>query len=787
MPKHKKSPVTAPLTTPTKRSFSHIYLILAGLLLLVTLGIWLFLQRSTPQAVIAPATVATPQAAKPITTPASFVDETQCQGCHSEQVKDWQGSHHQMAMLPAANGNVLGNFNAVTFKGEAETTRFTQRDGAYWINTPGPDGKAADFKVAYTFGIEPLQQYLIEMPGGRLQASGVAWDTQKNQWFELYPGQKIDFKDDLHWSKPTQNANFMCVECHTTDFKRNFDAKTNSFASHWQSLGVGCQSCHGPASKHLEWSATKKPAKDQETAKGFDVSLLKTNATTQVETCARCHARRAPLGDGFQHKNRLMDDYLPSALTRELYEIDGKIKEEVFEYGSFTQSKMFAKGVTCTDCHNPHSNELKAPGNGVCLQCHNPSGKPAREGIDGSGLQAKNYDSPEHHKHKVGQAGSQCVDCHMPGKLYMVNDYRHDHSFSIPNPAHVSKLGSTDACLGCHRETSSSKVAQQFKLWYGETAVHDGGYADALHQARNGLPGAARMLKQQLERTDLPAIRRATLLAELPNYPSQRSLELAAVALNNSAPQVREAAIDVVSVLSPAQQQIGLLTPRLSDPVRAVRIAAAWQLAQLPEQDRAPIAKLWQPVIREYEDVQNSLKERAEANLNLAMLYQNTGRITLAEPALRDALLRNPDFLPAVVTLVQLLDAQGRTNEARQLLEENLARHPDAALLQHTQGLALVRRGEPDKALLALRKAAQLAPENPQFSFVLAIALHDSGQQEAARKQLEDLLKRQPTNRNARLALISYWHEAGQMQEVQVLQAELEQQNPDDPELQQTR
>lgn len=768
-------------------SFSRLHLTLAGLLLLLPLGIFLFLQRDAAPAAPTPLSVPAAQALKPIATPSIFVAEAQCQGCHSKQVKDWQGSHHQMAMLPASSANVLGDFKGATFKGEAETTRFSQRDGAYWINTPGPDGKTADFKVAYTFGVEPLQQYLIEMPGGRLQASGVAWDTQKSQWFELYPGQRVDVKDDLHWSKPSQNANFMCVECHTTDFKRNFETKTNSFASHWQSLGVGCQSCHGPASGHLQWSAASTSVQGQDSAKGFDLPLLNKNATTQVETCGRCHARRAPLDDGFQHKNRLMDDYLPSALTHELYEIDGKINDEVFEYGSFTQSKMFAKGVTCSDCHNPHSNALKAPDNGVCLQCHNPSGKPARPGVDGSGLHAKNYDSSAHHKHKAGQAGSQCVDCHMPGKLYMVNDLRHDHSFSIPDPAHALQLGSTDACLDCHSATASSQVAQQFKRWYGETVVRDGGYADALHRARNGLPGAARGLKQQLERSDLAAIRRATLLLELPNYPSQHALGLAAIALNDPAPQVREAAIAVVASLSPARQLLGLLTPRLSDPVRAVRIAAAWQLAQLPEQARAPIAKLWQPAIREYEEVQSSLKERPEASLNLAMLYQNSGRMPQVEPELRDTLQRAPDFLPALVALIQLLDAQGRSNEAIQLLEEQLVRHPDAALLHHSRGLALVRRGERDKALSALRKAAQLAPENPLFSYVLAIALHDSGQQEAVRKQLEGLLKRQPTQRDARMALIGYWHEAGQMQKAQELLTELEQQNPHDPALQQSR
>ncbi len=781
MPKYpNKRPPATPPSGPDAPA-RPLALIIFAVILLVTLPIWLYRQHATPPA--APDTVSpaalTSEKGQP---PASFVDEAQCQGCHSEQSKAWSGSHHQMAMLPASAEHVRGNFNNATFSGEAETSRFTHRDGAFWINTPGPDGKPADFKVAYTFGVEPLQQYLLEMPGGRLQASGVAWDTQKQRWFELYPGEKMNFRDDLHWSKAAQNANFMCVDCHTTGFKRNFNATTNTFASTWNNLGVGCQSCHGPASRHLEWSAGKNLNK-QQPDKGFGMALGSRDAIAQVETCGRCHSRRAPLGDGDTASTRLMDDYVPANLTAELYQVDGKIKDEVFEYGSFAQSKMFSKGVTCTDCHNPHSNQLKAPGNGVCLQCHNTAGKASRAGIDAAGLKAKDYEAPAHTRHKAGQPGSNCVDCHMPGKLYMVNDYRHDHSLSIPDPAHSARLGSTDACTACHT-TASNKVAEQFRIWYGNTPVKDGGYGDALFAARHGSPGAARMLMQQLARTDLPAIRRATVLSQLPTYPSQRAMDQAVIALNHADPQVRAAAVEAVARMGSIEQQVRLLSPRLSDPVRAVRFAAASQLANVPAAQRAAIDSAWQPVIKDYEAAQHTLRDRAEANFNLALLYQNTGRGGQSEAALREALQRNPDFLPAVVSLAQLLDAQGQHAPALQLLNEAIARHPEAGLLQHSLGLALIRAGERDNAMAALAKAAELNPQDPQFTYVYAIALHDTGKPEQARDQLEALLKRQPENRNARLALISYWHEAGQPQKVQVLQAELEQQNPDDPELQ---
>jgi len=766
--KNKASP-DQPDLCPTLMS-RYLFPVIIAALLVVVAGLWFFLNRPQPAAPLAhePAVAVVAAPVIPKAAPANMVDEQQCQGCHSAQVKDWQGSHHQLAMQQADPQTVLANFDNVQFKSEGERTRFYRQNNEFWVNTPGADGKPADFKVAYTFGIAPLQQYLIDVGDGKLQALGIAWDTEKNGWFHLYPGQGVNFKNPLHWSKPSQNANFMCVECHTTGYKRNFDAATNSFNSQWNSLGVGCQACHGPASNHLQAVAGKSDLPHA----GFDVDLNSKDATAEIETCARCHARRAPLGDGFTVGKRLMDDYLPSVLTRELYALDGKIKDEVFEHGSFAQSKMFDKGVRCSNCHNPHSNELKAPGNGVCLQCHNPAGKAAIPGIDDKGLQAKNYDSVEHHRHTEGKPGSQCVDCHMPGKLYMGNDFRHDHSFSLPNPVRAKTLGTPDACLTCHQGKAGDKVTEQFKLWTAHDAPQAARYDESLWLIRGGQPGAAQALYEQLQRSNLPAIQRATLLAELAGYPSESALKLASKDLNDPAPQVRESAVRAVSAFLPPAERQPLLTPLLNDSVRAVRIIAARNLLGASRNGLGAAQGAWEKAIGEYEAVQLSLAERAESNLNLAMLYQASGRNAEVEPKLRAALLRDPDFFPALVTLAQWLETSGRSAEAKTLLGDGIKEHPDAALLQHTQGLALIRAGQPAQAMAALQKAVKLEPESAQYRYVLAVALHESGEVDKACAQLEDLLKRQPSNRDARLSLIQFYLDSGQEPKAQaVLQA----------------
>ncbi|WP_433886371.1 tetratricopeptide repeat protein [Pseudomonas vranovensis] len=763
---------TPPATAPARRLF---WPLLAALALMLTVIAWVLVEQSAPltAASTTPAPIAAPAA------PASLVDEAQCQGCHQVQSKQWQGSHHQLAMQVASAETVLGDFAERSFKAENEVTRFFRKGGDFWVNTPGADGRNQDYRVAYAFGIEPLQQYLIDTGEGHLQALGVAWDTQNNRWFHLYPGQGVDFKNPLHWSKPQQNANFMCVECHTTGFKRNFNAASGAFDSQWNSLGVGCQACHGPASNHVQW-AGQKPAKQANA--GFSRSLAHSDNISEVQTCARCHARRAPLGDGFHSDRTLMDDYLPSRLTRELYALDGKIKDEVFEYGAFSQSKMFAKGVRCSNCHDPHSTQLKVAGDGVCLQCHNPAGKSAVAGIDGSGLQAKDYQSIEHHRHSPGQPGSQCVDCHMPGKFYMVNDWRHDHGFSIPAPAQALQLGTPDACLGCHKSSPGQRIAEQFRLWYGK----DGGstYASSLERLRSGKPGAAQALLEQLQDRQLPAIRRATLLAELANYPSEQSFKAAARELKNPAAQVRLSALEAVAALMPAEQRADLLAPLLRDPTRAVRIAAAHALLAARAAGLGVHEAAFDKAIGEYEQVQLSLLERAEANLNLAQLYQANGRGAEVEGYLRSAIRRDADFLPAQVALAQWLDSQGRSTEARAELDQALARHPQAALLHQASGLALIRQGQREAALKAFRQAVQLEPENAGFGYVLAVALHDQGQPAKAREQLWRSLQQHPYNRDLRLALMHYLQQEHKPAEAAQLLDALRQINPHDPLLQ---
>ena len=180
------------------------------------------------------------------TPSASYIGSEACAGCHSAEAASWKGSQHAGAMAKASDRTVLGRFEQTTFTYAGITSTFHKRDGRFYVRTDGGDGKLTDFEVGYTFGLYPLQQYLIPMPGGRLQALSIAWDARPKaaggqRWFHLYPNQPMPHTDPLHWTRHNQNWNYMCADCHSTNLRANYDLQSDCYATTWSEINVSCE------------------------------------------------------------------------------------------------------------------------------------------------------------------------------------------------------------------------------------------------------------------------------------------------------------------------------------------------------------------------------------------------------------------------------------------------------------------------------------------------------------------------------------------------------------------
>jgi predicted CXXCH cytochrome family protein len=708
-------------------------------------------------------------------TTATFVGSETCAGCHQAEATLWHGSQHKHAMDHATDKSVLGDFNDASFDYYGVHSRFFRKDGKLFVETDGPDGKLATFEVKYTFGLDPLQQYLVEFPDGRLQALSLAWDSRPKEkggqhWFHLYPNEEIRHDDILHWTKLNQNWNFMCAECHSTGVRKNYDATSDRFATTWSEISVGCEACHGQGSRHVAWAHDKQSwwpfGKRDDANMGLlarfgerdrvawhqnaetgqpERSIAPAGSRKEVETCGLCHARRGEFSEDWTPGQWLSDTHAVALLSRGLYSADGQMLDEVYNYGSFKQSKMFAAGVTCSDCHDPHSAKLRRSGDAVCLQCHS-SDKYANAG----------------HKHHEGlNPPLACASCHMPARTYMVIDPRHDHSFRIPRPDLSVTLGTPNACNDCHKDKSPEWAAAAIEGWYGPNREGFQNYAEAFHAAWTDAADSATLLAAVASDNDTPAFARASALTELSAYLSPSNIDLARKGLSDPDPMVRIGALDMLGGV-PGTQLWPILAPLLSDGSPGVRIKAVTLLADVPTASQPEADhERFERAAAEFVAAQRLNADRPEGRATLGNFYARRGLTTDAENEYKAALRLSPQYAPAAVNLADLYGRLGKEGEGESVLRATLTLAPDDAGLHHALGLVLVRLKRPDEALEELRRATELQPDQPRYAYVYAVGLHSAGRGAEAMAALKENLARHPNDRDMLLALISFSRDAG--------------------------
>jgi len=620
-----------------------------------------------------------PEAPLSIPAEAEFAGSAACASCHQDNYADWTGSHHDLAMQVADETTVIGDFDGVRFDYFGTVTEFRRDGDTFVVRTQGDDGELTDFPVSYTFGVTPLQQYLVEFPNGHLQPLPFAWDSRATaeggqRWYHLYPDEYIGPEDPLFWTGREQNWNFMCAECHSTDVNLNYDANTDHYATTWSEINVGCEACHGPGSVHI--AMVEAGAGDGGLVVDLDDrggavwemnldtgiaerSRLAMRPPQQPESCGRCHARRAVISDDYEYGKPLAHTHRPALIREPLYFSDGQIRDEVYVYGSFLQSRMYQAGVSCSDCHNPHSLELKTGPDEdlVCAQCHLPS----------------KFAATEHHGHEAGQV--RCVDCHMPESVYMVVDPRRDHSLRIPRPDLSLVSDAPNACTMCHDDRDDAWAADAAFAWWGE-------------------PAAPRFAP--------PGIVRASALAAL--SPPLQADEPAFVerSLSDPDPLVRKAALQAAAGLQP-ESVLQLAAPLLDDDVRGVRIEAAALLAPLSTYLPQAQAASFASAADEFRASQQAIASRPQAHAALAEFEASLGNI-------EQALVHS---------------------------DKAVSMAPDMALVRHSRGLLLIRAERRDEALIEIRTAAELEPEVARFVYVYAVALNSLGDPDEALRVLE--------------------------------------------------
>ncbi len=724
--------------------------------------------------------------------PLAFVGAAKCAVCHQREAELWKGSDHALAMQSADRPTVRGNFNNATFMKDGVTSTFFKRDGQFFVRTDGRDGKLHEYRIAYTFGIDPLQQYLVEFPDGRYQVLSIAWDTRPaaaggQRWFHLYPKEKIDHRDELHWTKPSQNWNFVCAECHSTGLQKNYRLAEDRFETSWSDIDVSCEACHGPGSRHVAWAQDAQRGRSSpDSPRGLVFQIKDTSGGTwtvspgeatarrnkplssrvEIETCGRCHARRGQIWGDYQHGEPLAQTHRVAFLDEALYHADGQIKDEVYEYGSFLQSKMYRAGVTCSNCHDPHSARLRASGNALCSQCHLPS----------------KYDNPQHHFHTAGTEAAQCVSCHMIKRTYMVVDGRRDHSFRVPRPDLSMKLGTPNACNDCHRDRPARWAADAVTKWYGPDRKGGWHYGEAIHAGRNARADAESLLVRTVEEATTPAIVRATALNLLHRHPGPNGLRAVERSLRDSDPLVRRAAASALAAVEP-RTRVALGFPLLNDPVRTVRLEALSTLVAVPRNHftAAQLTTLDQ-VTAEYRQAQAFNADRAEAHLNLGVLDAQLGKFDAAEQAYRTAIRKQPSFIPAYINLADLYRQQGQEDRVEQTLREALKADPGNGDAHHALGLSLVRQKRLRDAIPDLGKAAERRPDMPRYAYVYGVALHEAGETRRALEVLKRAHERHPSDREIVVALAEYHHQAGNREAAIAWARKLVEISPRDPE-----
>ena len=646
-----------------------------------------------------------------------FTGSKSCMECHKDQYGSWENSDHAQAMKIADSSSVLGNFNNVTFTDKNVKSTFFKKGNDFFVNTEGPDGKYYDYKIEYTFGFDPLQQYIVKFPDGAYQCLLTAWDSVEQKWFFLQPDLDIKHDEWLHWSKGSMRWNTMCADCHSTNLHKNFNSETNTYNTKYSEINVSCEACHGPGEAHVKFYKSN--------SKGLPPKMYigdTLNPKELVDKCARCHSRRSEITKVFDYEGIFYDHYFPNLLIDPFYELDGQIKDEDYVYGSFLQSKMYHYGVSCNNCHDVHSLKLKKEGNALCLSCHLPK-----------------YDLPSHHFHEMNTEGAQCINCHMQGKFYMVNDFRRDHSFRVPRPDQTVKYNVPNECNTCHKDKDAK--------WASDFIISKYGKNRADHFSDHLLKGYFENIEgfyEVFSNTAYPNIARATALNQYSNaLLTEEEINKIVLFLKDSSDLVRNEVVRSLDKIGATQLSKSVM-PLLKDPVRSVRISAARYMNRvgLRPNDNMDFSK----ANKEYLENMDLNADFAAGQHEIALYNQALGNTDLAIESYQKAIEIDNYHNMSRMNLALLYYEKGLLDESEKLYLKVIEQEPDYGYSYYLLGLLYNEKGDRAKALRYLGLASEKELLNVNAFYNYAILLQQLKRFEESLETIDKGLRVFPNN-----------------------------------------
>jgi len=586
------------------------------------------------------------------------------------------------------------------------------------------DGR--DYEVEAAIGVSPLVQFLVRAADGRLQATALAWDVRRREWFDLHRDDPREPGEWGHWLGRGMTWNFQCASCHVTDFRKGYSVDADRYESQWLELGVGCEACHGPRARHASEADGRAPR--TRVPRPVPMGLGPQPPSAEVARCAPCHARRRQLADftpaatDAGAMTAFLGAFDPTVLDDPAFFADGQVHEECYEWTSFVQSKMYDRGVACSHCHEPHSGALRARGNALCLTCHRRA-----------------LDSQAHTFHRQGP-GSECVGCHMPVTTYMMRHARRDHSFSTPRPRLTTTLSIPNACTRCHADKDAAWAVAHFERWYGRDTLRADRIAPVVAAARAGDATSVPALSALLHEQGTPEIWRASAAALLAPWAGAQSRGVLVAALRDRSALVRaHAARALGEGGGPAPE----VAPLLRDPARLTRFAAAWSLLRT--------AGAATRAIQEARGPARYLADHPAGRHELAALA--AGDADEAEHQYRAALRIDPAALPARISLAGLLVERGKLEDARAVIEQGRRVSPNEPSLEFERARLEAASGRLPDAIRALETVVAIDPSFPDGWTNLGLSYEEAGRKGDARAAFERALERDAADERAREAL----------------------------------